>query len=186
MLLAIRRSKFGSILPGLVDLWPKHGHWSPRTSVALANLMRVHHGSMWFHRTPRDPEGCVLVSTRVSPKQLSEVGERIAARSYSTPWRYQKHFDSNPYRNYNALKIRPGATIPIALNGIDTTAHVNTVRRMRHRGSKHYLHLNIVVDTKNIPVVLDRETQCNCLYCGTSPKGDEANCRGCGAPLPPC
>lgn len=141
---------------------------------------------MWFHRSPKDPANCVLISTRISSTRLAEVGERIAAKSFSTPWKYQKHFDKRPYGNYSTLKIRPGATIPISLNGVDTTAHVNTVRRMRHRGSPTYLHMNLVVDTKDIPIILDRETLCSCVYCGTSPKSDEVNCRACGAPLPAC
>jgi len=185
MLLAISKSKFGDLLPELSDLWPKLGHWCAPRSLRLSSVLRKHPGMIWFHKSGKPPIDCVLVNTEISCAQLSKVGERLA-RSYATPWKYQKHFDNGPSSYYSTLKIRPGATIPISLNGIDTTAHVNTVRRMRHRGSPNYIHMSVVVDTKNIPITLDRETRCDCVYCGTSPKSDESNCRSCGAPLPAC
>jgi len=185
MLLAIQRNKFGILLPELSALWPKDGHWCVSSSLRLSTILRKNHGSVWLHKKGSFPRNCVVVDTNVTSARLVAAGERLA-RSYATPWKYQHHFDTGPSSRYSTLKIRPGATIPIALNGIDTTAHVNTVRRMRHRGSPHFLHMNIVVDTKNIPITLDRETLCDCVYCGTPPKGDESNCRGCGAPLPAC
>jgi hypothetical protein len=76
--------------------------------------------------------------------------------------------------------------LPIAINGVDTTARVNTVRRISKGGKPHFLKMDITLDTKHLPVILERETKCTCLYCGTPAASDEVNCRSCGAPLPPC
>ena len=174
MILAVAKTEFPRILSHLLRIWPEDGKWTAAARVRLNWLVG---------------EECsnpsIKINTDIPKAQFKEVAERLAVY-YSTPLRSKNIFRTGPSATYDALKIRPGATIPIVLNGVNTYAHVNTARRMRYRGNPRGLHMNIVVDTKDIPIILERETLCTCLYCGTEPGADEINCRACGAPLPPC
>ena len=44
----------------------------------------------------------------------------------------------------------------------------------------------INLDTENLPLFLERESKCDCRYCGTPAQGEDVSCRTCGAPLPDC
>jgi hypothetical protein len=88
--------------------------------------------------------------------------------------------------NAAALKLRPGIDLDIRLEGHSTRAVMNSVRRIELRGSKNWIKADLSIDVAKLPLLLERETKCDCRYCGSRPKGDEINCRNCGAPLPDC
>jgi hypothetical protein len=83
-----------------------------------------------------------------------------------------------------AIKIQPGAMVPVSFNGNATNMWIDTARRLSFRGKKTFLEMRVKVDTENLPVILTNESKCACLYCGTEPRGDERACQSCGAPLP--
>lgn len=64
--------------------------------------------------------------------------------------------------------------------------YVDTARRLNFRGKPWFIELKVKLNTEHIPVVLQSQTKCDCVYCGTRPTGDEESCRACGAPLPDC
>jgi hypothetical protein len=99
------------------------------------------------------------------------------------PWKYMKYLKPNMNLHQQALKLQPGAMVPINLNGFDTTMYVDTARRLSFRGKPWFVEMRIKLSTENIPIVLTNETKCDCVYCGTSPRGDETSCKSCGAPL---
>jgi len=86
----------------------------------------------------------------------------------------------------NATKLRPSVLVPINFGGYDTTMWIDTIRRTNFRGKNTYLEVRCKIDTENIPIILQNESYCNCVYCGTRPTGSEPNCRSCGAQLPDC
>lgn len=180
--LIFSRADFGRLLPELLALWPISGDWDQKNQarvLAFSLTSRRHHAAA-------DEDDHICVNTEIDREQLREVGVRVTAGIRSVPWKYQRFFEKGRPTNRSALKLRPGILLPITINGVDTTARVNTVRRMRKGGKPHFIKMDITVDTKHIPLILERETQCTCLYCGTPAAGDEVNCRACGAPLPPC
>lgn len=85
-----------------------------------------------------------------------------------------------------AIKVQPGATIPVAFNGMETSMYVDTARRLTFRGKPWFIELRVKLNTEHLPIILTRESKCACLYCGTEPRGDEESCKKCGAPLPAC
>jgi len=178
MLLAFTKKQFAKALPHLLELWPKKGKWSKERLRRAASLTGRREASS-------AEEPLVKVDTCIDFEQLRTVGERYAVQ-YSVPWKYQKFFEKGRPSPRKALKLRPHAKIPIALNGADTTATVNTVRRLKIGGKPHFIRADMTIDTKYIPIILERETLCTCEFCGTTPVGDETSCRSCGAPLPPC
>ncbi len=180
MLLAFTKERFIAALPQLIKIWPKAG-----TEWTKAKLQRAARLSSSSKQANAAAAPLVKVDTRIGLDQLQLVGERYAAQ-FSVPWKYQRFFDKGKPSPKMALKLRPHAKIPIALNGADTTATVNTVRRVRAAGKPHFIRMDMTIDTKYIPVILERETRCVCEFCGTEPVGDETSCRSCGAPLPPC
>jgi hypothetical protein len=179
--LIFSRVDFGRLLPELLALWPLTGDWDRRNqarALALSLTSRRHH-------TAADEDDHICVNTEIDREQLREVGVRVAAIR-SVPWKYQRFFENGRPTNRSALKIRPGVMLPLTINGVDTTARVNTVRRINKGGKAHFLKADLTIDTKNLPVILERETRCNCLYCGAPAIEDDTHCRSCGAPLPPC
>jgi hypothetical protein len=107
---------------------------------------------------------------------------------------YPRYFDkpvvkqqkpAGPSRS-SALVIRPGSTLPVSLNGHQTTANVDSARRINHAGKYTHLKLTLIVNTEKLPLTLQNETKCACLYCGTEPRGNDFTCRSCGAALPDC
>lgn len=179
MKLLFSRVDFGRLLPDLLLLWPKRGSWSPHNKSKVLDLALA-------SSRQREASGntdLICVDTDISREQLEDVGHRVAALR-SVPWKYQRFFEQGRPTLRSAIKLRPGVMLPLTINGVDTTARVNTVRRIRKGSKAHFLKMDITLDTEYLPVILERETRCNCLYCGTKAVGDETNCRACGAPLP--
>jgi len=104
-------------------------------------------------------------------------------RSAAVPWRYDRYFSPNTNQHQTAMKIQPGAQVPVSFNGVNTLMYIDTARRLNHHGKPTWIEMKIKLDTENLPIILTNETKCDCVYCGTSPRGDETSCRGCGAPL---
>lgn len=127
----------------------------------------------------------LVVDPGVTRKQLRSWLSR-RAMEMSVPWKYQEFFRPNHNIRQDALKLQPGIMLPIALKGLQTTGYVESVRRTTHSGKPYYVRLTMTVSTEHIPVIVENETKCTCLFCGTQPRGDERSCRGCGAPLPDC
>lgn len=174
MPLTFSHKSFALVLPHLLKLWPDRGFRSERSAKRiLASLLDA---------TER---GRVHVDPKLPRDELRTNGARVA-RLYSTPWKYTKYFQQGTDINRNAIKIRPGATIAISLEGAETTAYVNRARRLSFRGNPNYLKLDLNLNTETLPIFLERETKCQCRYCGTEPASDEVSCRSCGAPLPDC
>jgi hypothetical protein len=174
--LHLSKTDFVDVFPRLAKLWPENGYWSPRRRALLRLALR--------DREVPDTGG-VVIDERLSSARLRAAGERLAVQ-YSRPWKYQKYFNKKQPIRQQALVMRPGSTIPIGLAGVETTAYVNGVRRIRRHGKTHFLKLDLTVDTEHIAVVLSGESKCTCVYCGTKPVGEETSCRACGAPLPDC
>jgi len=186
MRISVSRTAFAAVFPGLLEIWPTNGSWDGARLSSLHDLLTEQPDKMRIG-SAEDLGEELEIHTGISRDRLEETGNMLlATRFHSTPWRYQHVFDRGPSSSYNVLKIRPGAVIPLALAGVDTTAHVNTVRRMNFRGNPRSLLLNLSVDVSEIPVRLLRETKCFCEYCGKAPSSDESSCTSCGAPLPPC
>lgn len=180
--LIFSRVDFSRLLPELLALWPLSGAWDQKNH---ANALALSIASQQNHEASADND-YICVNTEICREQLREAGARVASNIRSVPWKYQKFFEKGRPTSRSALKIRPGVMLPLTINGVDTTARINTVRRIRKSGKPHFIKMDITVDTKNLPVILERETKCNCLYCGTPAAGDETHCGACGAPLPPC
>lgn len=180
MTLLFSRADFGRLLPSLLLLWPnKEEEWQ-RTN--QAKVIELSMASRQRHASSGDSD-LICISTEISKKQLEEAGLRVAALR-SVPWKYRKFFEDGRPTLRSAIKIRPGVMLPLTINGVDTTARVNTARRIHKGGKSHFLKMDITLNTEYLPVILERETRCNCVYCGTKAASDEVNCRACGAPLP--
>jgi len=108
---------------------------------------------------------------------------RAAHRLASVPWKYQKYLRPNQPIRQQAIKLQPGAMIPVSFNGMETTMHIDMARRLNYRGHPWFLEMRVKLDTEHVPIILTREAGCDCLYCGTRPVSDEESCRKCGAPL---
>jgi hypothetical protein len=173
------RADFSYLLPELLSLWPVNGEWNQTNQTKALKLSLA---SRQRHVAVGGADDYICVNTEIGREQLKEVGERIAGLR-SVPWKYQNFFEKGRPTMRSALKMRPGIMLPITINNVDTTMRVNTVRRLR---GKTALKMDVTLDTKHLPIILERETRCTCLYCGTHASSDEVNCRACGAPLPPC
>jgi hypothetical protein len=176
MLFKFAKDNFHHFLPSLLQVWPEEGEWDDAGRETALRLMMKSQGGGGME--------LVTINSEISRDQLEIVGERCAA-AWSVPWKYQKFFDQGRPSRRAAIKLRPHTKIPISLGGTETTATVNTVRRVRSYGDPK-IRMDVTVNTKYLPVILERETLCTCMYCGTDAIGDEVNCRTCGAPLPPC
>jgi hypothetical protein len=127
----------------------------------------------------------VQIDPRISKDQLRKAAVRlINGVSYGTPWKYTKFFNPSIDVRKQALKLRPGAQIPISLNNIPTMAYVKKIRRIKHNSRPFYVNAELIISTENLPLILENESRCTCVYCGTKSKGDEVSCDSCGAPLP--
>lgn len=153
----------------LLQVWPHDGARSPAE----------------FRRLRRAAEAIgVNVDPGVSRGQLRRAYCNLQHRyASSIPWKYQKFLKPSQNIRQQAIKIQPGAAIPIAFNGVETTMYVDTARRLSFRGKPWFIELKVKLNTEHIPVILTRETKCECLYCGKKPQSDETSCRACGAPL---
>lgn len=179
MILHFATSDWSTVLPLLLRVWPEPGsRWTKEGAKHLALVAKR------YGKPKADPE-TVAVSTAVDRTQLTQAGRRVAVQ-YSTPWKFQKFLNPSTPINKQAIKLRPGSELGISLEGHPTTARVETIRRIRFRGKWNYLKACLIINTETIPFYLDRETKCDCRFCGTSPRGDEESCRSCGAPLPDC
>lgn len=173
-MITFSETSFAHILPHLLQVWPEQGFRSARSARRILAYI--------LEKTER---GRVHIDPATSRQELKSNGVRVAAL-YSTPWKYQKFFQKSTSINYSAIKIRPGAVIPLGIGGVDTTGYVNGARRLTFRGNPNYIKLDLNINTENLPIWVERETKCTCKYCGTEPRGDEVSCRTCGAPLPDC
>lgn len=172
---------FPRIFGSLVEVWPEDGKWTKERLAKIKTLV-----ASFQALNPRDP---ILIDLSISKEQLQTFGQRLAT-VYSTPWKYDKYFRNQPglekTLNAKSLKLRPGTEVGLSIEGFATTGRVNTIRRTTYSGDPNYVKSDITWSTKNIPLFLDGETKCTCKYCGTSPVGEESECRKCGAPLPSC
>lgn len=123
------------------------------------------------------------VDPRVSNHRLCRAVARLHHRVASVPWRYDRYFNPSTNQHQSAMKLQPGAQVPVAFNGVNTLMYIDTARRLNYHGKPTWIEMKVKLNTENIPIILTNETKCDCVYCGTSPRGDEASCRGCGAPL---
>jgi len=171
-LLTFSEKSFALALPHLLKVWPEDGFRSERAAKRILSSL--------LDATER---GRVHLDPKLMRKELRVNGVRVATM-YSTPWKYTKYFQKGTDLRRSAVKVRPGATMPLTIGGADTTAYVNTARRLVFRGSPNYLKLDLNLNTENLPIILERESSCACVYCGREPVADEVSCRGCGAPLP--
>ena len=165
---------FVHALPHLLRSWPDDGFRTERSARRILSYV--------LDATER---GSVHLNTDTPRDELKTAGIRVAAL-YSTPWKYQKFFQKDTSINYSAIKIRPGAVIPLSIGGAETTAYVNGARRQTFRGNPNYVKLDINLNTEHLPIWVERESKCTCKYCGTDPREDEVSCRACGANLPDC
>lgn len=174
MPLTFSHRSFALVLPHLLKLWPEEGFNSERSAQRIfAKLLeKTQRGSI--HINPLTPRA-----------ELRQAGVRVA-RLYTTPWKYTKYFQKGTDINKAAIKIRPGVILPLNIGGVDTTAYVQKARRMPFRGSPNYLKLEINLDTQHLPLWVERESKCDCRYCGAPAQGEETSCEKCGAPLPSC
>ena len=132
------------------------------------------------------------INPEISKEHLRLAGGRIAyplaPSIYPSYFEKQKEAPKKPPgpSRASALVIRPGSTLPVSLNGHQTTANVDSARRIQHAGKYTHLKLTLIVNTEKLPLTLQNETKCACLYCGTEPRGNDFTCRSCGAALPDC
>jgi hypothetical protein len=153
----------------LLSVWPRDGARSP----------------VEFRRLKRAARALgINVDPGVSRGQLRRAVCNLQHRyAASVPWKYQRFLKPSQSIRQQAIKVQPGATIPVAFNGQETTLYVDTARRLTFRGKPWFLELKVKLNTEHLPIILTRETKCECLYCGTKPRGSEDSCRKCGAPL---
>jgi len=160
----------------LLQVWPRRG---ARTDVECTQLQRVA-SALGVYVDPRVSRDQLRKSVCNQQHRRSVRSARTAA---SVPWKYQKYLKPNQNLRQQAIKVQPGATIPVAFNGIETTMYVDTARRLQFRGKPWFIELKVKLNTEHLPIILTRESKCACLYCGTEPVSDEDSCRKCGAPL---
>lgn len=182
-MILLSQAEFRQLLPKLLRVWPVDGKWNRvRRSMLDTVLSELAPAE---YRT-------IQLNPGITRKQLRRAGERLGAiwekdASYtSIPWKYQKYLNRGTPLRKQAVKIRPGARIPLAIGGIETVAYVNSVRRIRKYGKPFYLKTDLTINTEHVPIILERESKCDCVYCGTRPTSDENSCLSCGAPLPEC
>ena len=164
----------------LLSIWPREGARSPAEFRRLNRAARA----LGTNVDPGVSRG--QLRRALCNLQHRWAGRRAARSAASVPWKYQKYLKPSQIIRQQAIKIQPGATIPVAFNGMETTMYVDTARRLQFRGKPWFIELKVKLNTEHIPVILTRETKCQCLYCGTDPVSDEDSCRKCGAPLQGC
>lgn len=125
----------------------------------------------------------IRVDPCVSRGQLRRAATNLAHRYGSPFWKYLNTVKPGVNQHQQAFKIQPGAVVPVTFNGVATTMHIDTARRLQFQGKPWFLEMKVKLNTENMPIILTNETKCDCVYCGTTPRGDETSCRGCGAPL---
>ena len=180
MIVALSRRQLLGCLPDLVRLWPEDGQWDEGRRLRLARVLA---------RLPDDDGRPIRIDGRISLHRLAKTGRRMLRRraDFTTiPWKYQKYLQRGTPLRKQAIRIRPGGKLPLAIGGVETVAHINSVRRINKYGKPFYLKTDLTINTEHLPIILDRESKCDCLYCGTRPVSDETSCRACGAPLPDC
>lgn len=172
-------------LNSLLRVWPRDGAADPQQA-------------RWLARKATQL-GC-RVNPRVSRAQLRRavcnVQQRSAAlglpsfrsaarlaafRGAAVPWKYQRYLKPNQTARQQAIKIQPGATVPISFNGLETTMYVDQARRLTFRGKPWFIELKVKLSTEHVPIILTRESKCDCMYCGAPNRGEDS-CRKCGAP----
>lgn len=180
----LSKSEFRAVFPALLSFWPEGGGWTADRKEQLVAALAA---------LPRTAEArSIRINPRISKQQLEKAAERLdalwskTAGYTSIPWKYQKYLNHSTPLRQQAIKMRPGARIPLALGGVETVAYVNSVRRVKKSGQPYYLKTDLTINTEHVPIILERESKCDCVYCGTRPTGDETSCLACGAPLPEC
>ncbi len=128
---------------------------------------------------------CNLQQRSAAQQQAAQSGfvRKATFRGAAVPWKYQQYLKPNQNARQQAIKLQPGALVPISFNGLETTMYVDQARRLTFRGKPWFIELKVKLSTEHVPIILTRESKCDCMYCGRSPKGDEDSCLGCGAPL---
>lgn len=155
----------------LLQVWPRDG---ARTNAEFRRLDKLTRALG------------VSVDPGVSRGQLRKAASNLAHRNAAVPWKYQKYLRPNQNIRQEAIKVQPGATIPVTFNGQETTMYVEKVRRTPFRGKPWYVQMTVKLNTEHLPLVIPQQSKCDCLFCGSSTISDESACRNCGAPLPDC
>ena len=156
-------------LPRILQEWPSSGARNRAEADRLVRLAATHGYSIDPY-IPRD--------------QVRRSAVRLMHREAAIPGLFSRMYGQDLRRN--ALKLGPSRMVPIALDKHPTQMWIDTVRRSNLHGKNTYLEIKCRIDIENIPVILQGETKCSCLYCGTRPSGSETTCRSCGAQLPDC
>ena len=165
----------------LLQCWPRDGAANLRQARWLARKAT----QLGCHVSPWVPRA--QLRRAVCNVQQRSAATRVAAlKLAAVPWRYQKYLKPNQTQRQQAIKIQPGATVPVSFNGLETTMYVDQARRLTFRGKPWFIELKVKLSTEHVPIILTRESKCACLYCGREPRGDQDSCTGCGAPLPDC
>lgn len=180
MIVELTTAQFCAVFPRLLTVWPSDGRWTDERRLRLAEILAD---------LPDDSTPPLHINGRIGRRRLAKTGRRIKARTAALtqiPWKYQKYLQRGTPMRQQAIKLRPGANIPLTIGNVPTSAYVNKVRRISKSGKPYYLKADLTINTEHVPIILERESKCDCLYCGTRPKGDETSCLSCGAPLPDC
>lgn len=194
MLVPISTTRLAEVLPELLTFWPlEEGKW---TTASLRRLKQVLRPQQRSAGTPT-----VRLNTSISRARLRHAALTLLGAVTSTPYRFTDYYVGLPSTPMNpgqkgkskakglnaaALKLRPGMDLDISLEGHPTRAVMNSVRRIELRGSKNWIKADLSIEVSKLPLLLERETKCDCRYCGNRPKGAETECSKCGAPLPDC
>lgn len=193
----ISAASLATLLPELALIWPlTERAWTKQSLAALKKLVRR-------ARHVRSAGPVLTISLELSRDRLLLAATTVCsgrvASVTSTPYRFTDYYVGLPATPANqkgkskskglnaaALKLRPGIDLDISMEGHPTRAVLNSIRRIELRGSKNWIKADLSIDVTKLPLLLERESKCDCRYCGSHPKGDEINCRNCGAPLPDC
>lgn len=194
MLVPISTARLAEVLPDLLTFWPiEEGHWT------TASLRRLQH----VLKPRRRVAGAqtIRLNTSISRDRLRRAALTVLGSVTSTPYRFTDYYIGLPSTpmvpnqkgkskakglSAAAIKLRPGMDLGISLEGHPTRAVMNSVRRIELRGSKNWIKADLSIEVSKLPLMLERESKCDCKYCGSKPKGDEVECSKCGAPLPDC
>lgn len=158
-------------LSELLQVWPRDG---ARTRAEFRRLNKLTRALG------------VSVDPGVSRGQLRKAATNLAHRQAAVPWKFQKYLRPNQNIRQEATKLQPGATVPIAINGQQTTMYIEKLRRNSFRGKPWFVNMTVNLNTEHLPVIIPQQSKCDCLFCGSSPISAEQACRNCGAPLPDC
>ena len=154
-------------LPRLLTAWPSRGACDADEAARLVRLAS-RAGYQIDPFIPRD--------------QIRRAATRLMHREAAIPGLFSRMYGQD--LRANATKLRPSVLVPITFDGHQTTMWIDTIRRTNFRGKNTYLDVRCKINVENIPITLQGETKCACLFCGTRPTGSETNCRSCGAELP--